>query len=487
MRIAPVTAIELHETENQWNASLNVQRIEEDDPVLSEKHERSIKAEIRYQAYKNIIYNQDTDSMPCYVTFFVFGGVALGILMNSVTTLIPLHDVIKYPEYEYELIGIRMIGSVGFFGALILNCSYWMNIRYILTWKKFVIFWALMTIFIFVTNAILKMIWKKILNYRPPMPFQPMITNSYAILFSCLTLWYLFPAKWRQHIEFKERFKYLVVALMTNFMLVNIDYIILGKIFTILPEKYQWVLAVTFPFLREFHIWIQLKLAYKASDADDTSVTISVSHNINTRHCVFLLVIFGTQATNLSSWFILGLDFMVNAYLAIKIIWIKTRRISNDKNDKEMYELLYSLTINEMVEFVVPLTFLVCFMCAYYGPNGELIVYVRSTYFHNSPVSDINAFIQNMMIFMAVDLLDAIFLSFLLWTCCKISLFRAYILMQTEFGFIIAIITAFTMYGVSMAICFVHINLCDLRYRQRYIYNNSNILVCLYFSGSVEI
>ena len=91
MKITPVEFIEIRETGNQ----ANTRRILEDDPILSEKQEMSLKEEIRYRAYKAVIYNKSSDNIPWYVAFYVFGGVALGILANLVTTFMPLQDVFK--------------------------------------------------------------------------------------------------------------------------------------------------------------------------------------------------------------------------------------------------------------------------------------------------------------------------------------------------------------------------------------------------------
>jgi hypothetical protein len=446
MKITPVESIEIGETGNQANAS----RIQEDDPILSEKHKMSLKEETRYQAYKDILYNKTRDNIPWYVAFYVLGGVAIGILPNLVPTLIPLHDMFKDPSHAIETIPARLVGMIVFFGSFILNCSYWINTRCLLTMKHFAIFSIFMSFFIISISGILLVVWNKILNYQSPMPFLKIIFLIYSVLFGSAIVWHRFPAKSRKDIDFRRRFKFLCGALMTNYWFININYIILGKLFISIPENYQWILSLTFPFIREFHTWIQLKLAYRAASSTDTSVTLSVSHNINTRHCVFLSVMLGTKATELASWMILITDFVYNTYLSIKIIWIKTQRSSNDTNDKEMFHLLYALTINELVEVVVPLTYTICFLLAYVGPNGELICDVRSTYFHCIPLSNINTFIKNMVSFMAVDFLSVVLNSLLLWVCCKISLIKDYLLVQKEFWLITTMTMAATISGVSM-------------------------------------
>ena len=137
-----------------------------------------------------------------------------------------------------------------------------------------------------------------------------------------------------------------------------------------------------------------------------------------------------------------------NLHLALRIIWIKKTKPQNDENDLEMFHLLFSLTINELVEVVMPMTFLVCFLLAYYGPNAEIIGGVKSTHFHYVPVTDIYGFVLKMILFLMVDLFSVIFVGTLLWVSCKINLIRAYMTMLEEFWSIITLATTFAIYVV---------------------------------------
>ena len=173
-----------------------------------------------------------------------------------------------------------------------------------------------------------------------------------------------------------------------------------------ISSKLQWVLALTLPFAREFNLWLQLKTVYRAADAKDSSVEISCSYMINTRHCVFLSVMFGTAATDLTSWVILGSDFLFNLFLTLRIMWVKRKKDIDVKMEGMMINNLLCLTLNEIVEAVVPLSFFVCFLVSYYGPNAALIGGVKSDFFHYTPVTNIERFIENLFLFIAVDFMS---------------------------------------------------------------------------------
>ena len=179
------------------------------------------------------------------------------------------------------------------------------------------------------------------------------------------------------------------------------------------------------------------------------SVSITCSYVVNNFHCFFISVMLGSYATHLTCWVILGVDFSINIYLCLNIIWIRKRECNNDKKENDIIQSLLSLIINELVEFVVPLTYIICFLGAYYGPNAELIGNIRSSYFHYIPVSNIRIFIENLSLFVFVDFMSVIISGLLLCMSCKINIMRAYILIQKEFWLVMAVNTAFTINMVS--------------------------------------
>ena len=432
-------------TSSQDGATIN----QVEDPVESEKLERAFKAEKRYNVYQEILHNSYTDAMSIKVAFYGFGGVILGILANCVATLIPMHNVIEQPEYFLEFTLIALPGIPWFAAQLHMFLTYWMNTKCITTWKNFTITSVVCVIFGLALNIPMFSIWSGIYGYPFPMPFHTNIKALFVMLFSFVVLWYQFPLKFRENIKFKKRFKFFIYCVLLNFIM-NLEYNVLGRVFSNVAKERQWIVAAILPLIREVNIWIHLKVAGKAADTnEDSSVIISSSHNINTKHTVILTIMLGTEATDLSSWILLCEDFLINAYLAAKIIWIKKQRIRSDSNDKEMFENLFTLTINELVEVVVPLAFLICFLTAYYGPNAELIGNVKSTYFHFKPIKSIDKFIKSVVLLLIVDILGLLLVMALLWFMCRVNLFRAYMVMQEEFWPVITVVTAYNALLVS--------------------------------------
>ena len=102
-----------------------------------------------------------------------------------------------------------------------------------------------------------------------------------------------------------------------------------------------------------------------------------------------------------------------------------------------------------MVEFFAPLTYLLCFVLAYYSPNSHLIGNIGNAYWQYDQIKDFENAVENLFMFFAVDCISAVVCFLLLWSTCRINLLRAWSCLQKEFGLIFAVNMAFSVNGVS--------------------------------------
>ena len=337
-----------------------------------------------------------------------------------------------------------------FVAYILVSCSYRMNIECIITPKHFLICYLYSAITVVITRLSGHFVWTIILGYRNPMPFNGQLIGLVCLFLFQLILWFRFPYHWRQNEHFRKRFKFYIHSFLGAYFTAYAIYAIYMHIYALMPQKYQWIPALTLPLARQFNLWIQSKPAYKAAGGvNDSSVELSFSQNITIQHCAFLTVMLGTSATDVTCWITLGMDFTINIYKCLKIIWLKQTRLIDEKKEKEMVQSLLALVINEVVEAVVPLTYLICFMMAYYGPNAELIGNIRNGYWQYTPVSNIERFIKNVLLYFFVDFTSAIISAILLWTFCRINIIRAYMHWQKEFWLVMAVNTAYFVNMVS--------------------------------------
>jgi hypothetical protein len=112
-------------------------------------------------------------------------------------------------------------------------------------------------------------------------------------------------------------------------------------------------------------------------------------------------------------------------------------------------EMLINLVIAELTEFTTPLIYLLSFCTAYFGPVGTLLGGIKSEYFHHIPVDDFSAAVENVVSFFIIDASSIVVCFILLYMVCRINLYRAFVVVQKEFGVLFAINLALGIYSVS--------------------------------------
>ena len=175
---------------------------------------------------------------------------------------------------------------------------------------------------------------------------------------------------------------------------------------------------------------------------------IPCSHMMNTRHALFLTYTIGSIGTLTSAAIFLVTDFLINMYITNKILKVK----KNDKNSvKETTELLQDLIVNEMVEFITPIMYLLCFVTAFYGPNANLIGNISNSKWHFVAVDDLGYSVTLICLFFGLDAVSVVVSSGILWKFRKINLYRVLAAIQTEFGYVFTLNFTCIFYFVSLS------------------------------------
>merc|ERR1712020_118373 len=92
---------------------------------------------------------------------------------------------------------------------------------------------------------------------------------AYAVGFcGFIPLWYRFPSNWRKEKDIRRRFKFFILAIIINFG-VTLTYTMYTKAFLAVSLQYQWAVAIFLIPLRNFIVWLQTKVGYKAAGAQD--------------------------------------------------------------------------------------------------------------------------------------------------------------------------------------------------------------------------
>ena len=112
-------------------------------------------------------------------------------------------------------------------------------------------------------------------------------------------------------------------------------------------------------------------------------------------------------------------------------------------------ENLEELIMTERIESVIPFTYLLTFLMAYYGPNAEILGNIKLTIWQYQSVADIEDYIKNLLKLLVIDFSSFATNGILLWITCKINVFKVLKKVQAQFWLIMTIQEAFLFFEVK--------------------------------------
>ena len=188
------------------------------------------------------------------------------------------------------------------------------------------------------------------------------------------------------------------------------------------------------------------KVASKTSSGDKWGSRLVGCYILVVKHILLICYAVGGTTTLSTSIVLMGIDFAINIFVSIRIVWIK-RRTPEDV-EKQIY-LLQELAINEMVEFMAPLAFVLAFVIAYYGPNSNLIGNVGATIWQFVAVEDISHTMELMCMLFLIDFSSTVISGIILWVFCKINLAKVFMVLEKEYGLVFCIVLSVNVLNVS--------------------------------------
>ena len=158
---------------------------------------------------------------------------------------------------------------------------------------------------------------------------------------------------------------------------------------------------------------------------------------------MFLSVDIGSITTDIVCYSILAADFLINLVCCFIILWCD--RNWSERSREWQVKAVLNLIINESVEFLTPIAYVICLLMAYYGPNAEIMGNIKNSYWQYSAIEDIGDTVSWIGIMFSVDLISVI-VSFILLQCyCKINILVMYLQLQEHMGYIMAISTGYML------------------------------------------
>ena len=407
-----------------------------DQTLDQESLDHEFIGNLRFQAFKNILSNAKVQVDWSKFVFYILGTLLTSAFMTIPMSLIPMHNVFCDPNYWYETALQHSFNIAGMSVTYVFTCGYYLNISYIKTTRNILVVCLIGVIITLITYTAGYYIWTYALEFQYPPPFIGYTVALFAHNSQIFTLWFCIPLSWRRNTQFRRRLKFCYSSFLFMAFVIPVQYGIFGKLFDMIRNPYQPIIALCVPLVREFNSWVMANLNSKAAKSDITGSKLVGGYMVSTWHAVFICYSIGSLTTDFTSWLIMGIDFLINICISVRLVWVKKRR--PDDIEKQ-YELLLEVLIAELTEFLVPLAFLLTFIASYYGPNSTLIGNVGSSYWKYDAVDDGKQYVQNILMFFFIDFCSVVACTIILWVFCQINLPKAFVTLENEFAWIFCV------------------------------------------------
>ena len=373
--------------------------------------------------------------------------------------LFPQHNSISYPAYWFEP---TLLGTVTLILTLSLDTliviKYYFRENSLVSFKVFIILYVVTGTFWVFINCLCHFVWTSAIGYQHPMPFS-LIVGYLVFMVHYTTLYFILSKDDSWDDKLSIRYKAFIKNRIWCYI-IDLQYKGLSLLFNILPSGIQWILAFVLPFIREINYNILYYLVVESPKVEDGKENTMIGmYGFN---ALYVAIRLGQTTTNTTSILILVVDFALNLYSCRNVINLNKTILPTIPHVtaqlvKKRDSVLTKLILTEILEILVPFSYLMTVLLAYYGPNAEILGNIRNGYWQFKPIEDIGELVLSVTIMFLIDSSSAIIVGYLLLKACSINFVEETFKVIREKWDAIAVIIANFLTYVSM-IDFFNIN-----------------------------
>ena len=373
--------------------------------------------------------------------------------------LVPQNDNIKYWQERNDISSVigRLINYI--FGGSLYRTFHLMfeskmifKLKDVMTFQVFIRFYAAKLLgFVVIPNLIEYLVWNVGLGNDSVMPFNVYL-GLIGFPIPYIALWLQYSMDLRYNKKGRRKFKaYIYYKIWRNFT--TIQFLVSAIIVRNLPSEFQWVMAVLLPINREIDHFVSTKMLSNSTRVLDEGAKTAITISVNITFTMHMTIAIGTKATTFTTCAILAVDFALNLKTAFKIFRLKLKvqpdPLENQKNLLKIKQELQTLCLTEIIEIINPISYIITFLIAYYGPNAYLFGNIRNSYWQNKPVENVEKLVVTVFSLFLVDISSAIFGAILLSTS-SINLLHEGCKVLKKYWPIIALSNATVIYMVRL-------------------------------------
>ena len=413
-----------------------------DSPDENEIHTSNHTDEIKTQCFWNIFYVSLV-----LILFFLFTFPVL---------LFPQHNSIQFQEYWYEptILGIFTI-ILTFCIDTLVAIKYYFKADSYFTIKAFAYLFLSSAILWVIINGLCHYIWTIIYGYRHPIPLS-LLLGYLNFTIHYVLLYFMFSQDNSWDRTFLIRFKALIKSRIWC-IVIDLQYKGLSLLFNMLEPGIEWILAFILPLIREVNYNILVYIMFKSPKIEDRGEE-NVVIGMYGYSALYIAIRLGQTTTDITSILILLVDFSINLHSYFQIInlhrtIVPSVQFVSTKFLKMRDFALTKLVLTEIIEIIVPLSYLITMLLAYYGPNAEILGNIQFGCWQFQQIEDIGKVVVAVMTMFLIDSSSALIGFFWLWKSCSMNaLEKTYKVIHERWDAIVGIIANFLIYVSIM--CF---------------------------------
>ena len=369
------------------------------------------------------------------------------IAFTSIVTLIPRQNSILYPEYWYQAVVLYQASLFRVTALIMFQLFLFTEAKILLSMNTILKVHGGVVLAFVVAYCGGYVTWTIYLGNHHPLPFIGFcvfIPNWTEFCFAR----FLFPTESRTRRPLKKQLKFWILHRLWYEISLNfVQMSILTALPTIIPSQHQWTLAIVIPAVRNTNSWVTSKIVENTPGIATEALDFYANSQVMYVFTNFIAARLDSL-DNFTVYSLFCIEIAIHVHACYKIIQLNTKveqeRVSGDNENKPMAEdkkrRVRDLVMSEFIEAFVPIAFGLCFATAYYGPNAELFVGVKSDYFGKKPLADIGEFYILLSQMFAFDVLAMVISAASLNYFCNINLYQEFCNMMKKYWLFFLII-----------------------------------------------
>ena len=366
-----------------------------------------------------------------------FGIIGFTCLFTVPWTSIPRTDSIIYQSHWMEVLLPWATTLLLLNGTQVLELRTWTKEKELISIWNYLKIYALHLIPYAILYFSSHIIWTVYLQFNHPMP------NLFFILMLVFTIraieyWFLLPSNLLSKNDFRQKLK-----MYTFYFLWIQPSILIREVLASLygdpPGGYQFLVPFMVVGCREIDRRVRSIMVRKmAGDTDEDAIAL-LTVTIGTEYSIFNAIrLVGAELSTICCT--VGIDFVLHLKMTLQIIK-EHKRITNDGTQIVNTENNFKITtliLAELIEGFTPLTYALCILMAYKGPNSHLFSNIGNSYW-GKEIEDLNSVFVTMSILFGVDTFSVLINSFCFWKAMNINMMSKFCQVLRKYWYFIAI------------------------------------------------